>query len=164
MTTHERAPAAPPAAGARASGPSARGSSTLRRVLAVLFPAGLLYLLFFVEVPLCPVKRLFGVPCPGCGLTRATGSLLSLDFRAMWELHPLAPVAAPLVAWVLLRATLVNLGVWRSDQYDALKRVPNAVWWVFVVALVGLWIARLALGTHPDPIAPETGWLSRWFT
>ena len=32
------------------------------------------------SVPLCPVKRIFGVSCPGCGLTRGFIEILHLRF------------------------------------------------------------------------------------
>ena len=38
---------------------------------------------------LCLYKRFFGIPCPGCGLTRAFQSLLSGDLRKAFYYHPL---------------------------------------------------------------------------
>ena len=37
----------------------------------------------------CPAKKLFGIDCPGCGLTRACLSALRLDFASAFEYHPL---------------------------------------------------------------------------
>lgn len=37
----------------------------------------------------CPFYRVFGFPCPGCGMTRAVLSLLQLDFAAAWQFHPM---------------------------------------------------------------------------
>ena len=37
----------------------------------------------------CLSKLLFGVPCPGCGLTRANLAALRFDFAAAFEMHPL---------------------------------------------------------------------------
>ena len=36
----------------------------------------------------CPLKRLMGFPCPGCGMTHAFMSLIQLDFRAAWTYNP----------------------------------------------------------------------------
>ena len=40
-------------------------------------------------VPLCSVKSLFSLPCPGCGLTRSVSSMLHGDFLKSWSYHPL---------------------------------------------------------------------------
>ena len=37
----------------------------------------------------CFFRSTIGVPCPGCGLTRAYFALLSLDFKAAFAYHPL---------------------------------------------------------------------------
>lgn len=37
----------------------------------------------------CPFKWITGISCPGCGMTRAFFSLISGDFIAAWNFHPL---------------------------------------------------------------------------
>jgi hypothetical protein len=37
----------------------------------------------------CIIKRTIGIPCPGCGMTRAAVYLLSFDFKNAFFFHPL---------------------------------------------------------------------------
>ncbi len=46
----------------------------------------------------CPMKILTGLPCPGCGMTRAVFLMLIGHFAESFAMHPLA------LAWILLAA------------------------------------------------------------
>lgn len=129
-------------------------------------PVAVLVILFVVDFPLCPMRHVLGVPCPGCGLTRATECLVTGQFHEALAFHPLVPIVLPVVAWMVVRMTLVSAGVLRSGSFDPLDRVPTVGWGVFVAVLLGVWIARLAgaLGGHPDPIDPSSGLLGQLFS
>ncbi len=49
--------------------------------------------LLLTERYVCPINALFGIPCAGCGMTRACKALLRLDLRSAVEYHCLFPVA-----------------------------------------------------------------------
>ncbi len=138
------------------------GSRT-QRVLFALLPIAFLLSLLVFDIPICPTKRLLGLPCPGCGLTRATGAMIHLDLVTMWAMHPLAPIITPLVGWMLGRNVLVSLGLLARDSFDPIQKVPRFVWVLLVVALLGVWFARLAgfMGGHPDGFDYTTGWIFR---
>ncbi len=55
----------------------------------------------------CPIKRIFAVPCPGCGMTRACLSLLKLDFAAALHWHPLCFLVPPLGLLYIFKDTRV---------------------------------------------------------
>ena len=43
---------------------------------------------------LCPMVMVTGLPCPGCGLTRAGFALLRLDLAGAYRIHPfIYPIA-----------------------------------------------------------------------
>ena len=138
------------------------GASALR-VLGAVLPWGILSIFFFVDFPLCPMRHMLGIPCPGCGLTRATESLVVGEIAAALAFHPLVWLILPMVAWMVLRLTLVSAGVLRRDSFDPLNKLPTWFWVGFVTLMLGVWIARMAggLGGHPDPVDPSQGWLGR---
>ena len=41
-----------------------------------------------VPIAICPSKLLYGIPCPGCGVTRATISFLEWHFSKALALNP----------------------------------------------------------------------------
>lgn len=48
-----------------------------------------LILILYITGIGCPIRFLFGVCCPGCGLTRAYVSLLHMDLYSAFMYHPL---------------------------------------------------------------------------
>jgi hypothetical protein len=91
----------------------------------------------------CFSRRFLGIPCPGCGLTRAFAHLAKGEWTAALAAHPLAPVLAAeaVVAWLLwgigLRRPLL-----RQDWI-----APVAVGHLAV--LCALWLGRLSTGSLP---------------
>lgn len=141
-----------------------RTGSLVRRVLS-LGGGGTLLLLFVVALalgaPFCPSAGFLGVPCPGCGLTRATLSLLSGDLRGALALHPLVLVVTPAVAALLGYAAYRLLA--RGAARRASKRVSSMLTTsacVLVVALIAVWLARFA-GSFggPVPVTTYAEWL-----
>ena len=57
--------------------------ATLFLVMGVLLPSD------GAGVVLCMFKRVFSLPCPGCGLTRSVSSILHGDLLKSWGYHPL---------------------------------------------------------------------------
>lgn len=51
---------------------------------------------------ICGMERIFGLPCPGCGMTRSVASLLQGHFAEALQYHPFGlPAAALLVLFGL---------------------------------------------------------------
>lgn len=94
---------------------------------------------------ICPIALCTGTACPGCGMTRAASRLIRGDVGAALSFHPLIPLVALLSiagwAWfVLVRAGKV-------EPPD--RGLVNGVLVVTAIALVVVWIVRLATGTLP---------------
>ncbi|MGF1465831.1 MAG: DUF2752 domain-containing protein [Sandaracinaceae bacterium] len=116
-------------------------------------PLAILAVIATLDVPVCPTRVVWGIPCPGCGLSRATWAALMLDGRALLHYHPLAPILTPLVLFAFAKPVLRKAGVWRGPL-AALPRLPTWLWWALAAAMVGLWALRLFgfLGGHPDEV------------
>jgi hypothetical protein len=110
-------------------------------------------------VTLCPTAGLLGIPCPGCGLGRATLAALGGNFAEAMSYHPLFFVVSPI--YLLL---LASLG-WQfvSGSAPRWPRLPDRLVLVGTVglgiALVVVWVIRLlgALG-GPVPVHPWFLW------
>ncbi len=64
-----------------------------------LFAALMLVLVYF-EIPFCPLKLIFKINCPFCGMTRAHLAAIQLDFGRAFSMHPLFPLGIPYL-WLL---------------------------------------------------------------
>lgn len=60
--------------------------------------------------PLCPLHAATGLPCPGCGTTRAVEAIFAGDWGAALLLNPLACAAFVAVVIFDLYAAIVLLG------------------------------------------------------
>jgi hypothetical protein len=74
--------------------------------LAIVGAGALLVGLHLAGLPgwACPFKSLTGIPCPGCGLTTATGELLHGQFLASLNSHAFAGIF--LVAYLVMAVVL----------------------------------------------------------
>jgi len=63
-----------------------------RRWAVLLATGGLFAALLLFDLPECPLHRLTGLYCAGCGGTRAIHALLHGDVAACFRLNPLLPL------------------------------------------------------------------------
>lgn len=76
---------------------------------AVLLAAGVLFAaLLLVGLPECPLYRLTGLYCAGCGGTRAIRALLHGDVAACFRQNPLLPLLAAAAVLFCFRPRLLR--------------------------------------------------------
>jgi uncharacterized protein DUF2752 len=134
----------------------------IRRSLVVAAFAGIFAGIVALRLPFCPLASVLGVPCPGCGLTRATLAMAHGDLSHALELHPLVFVLAPLFVWAMASAALSYIRGPRGPRPARLwltSRAVTALASVLMLATLGVWGARF-LGYFGGPVQVET--LSDW--
>lgn len=80
----------------------------------------------------CTFKRLTGVPCPGCGITRALVCLLKFDFVGAWNYNPMIYVH---LLFVLLLVTLRKR-----------TRLMKALVYTDLAIAILVWLIRIVSG------------------
>jgi hypothetical protein len=112
--------------------------------------AGLFFLHFWVPAPgtqnsICLWRRLTGIPCPGCGMTRALAHLAKGEWAAAAGDHLLAyPLAVELLlVWLIWAVFLAR----RRPVEMPVGLDRWALGHLFV--LTAFWLGRAATGTLP---------------
>ena len=136
------------------SGGSAGGlKAYLRRhrpALLCLIAVALLCLLRFALNLPCPIQYLSGLSCPGCGMTRALWSLLTLDLPSALHYHPLS-VALPIAVPLLI--------IFKVKGY---RRAQTLLLSLCVALLIGVYLWRLIAGGGDVVVcAPREGLIGR---
>jgi uncharacterized protein DUF2752 len=95
---------------------------------------------------ICAFRRLTGIPCPGCGLTRAMAALARGELLLALHFHPFAPLILGEAAalWAAIGAAVVR----RRPFTLPPRLLQQLVIWQ-AAALLALWLGRLATGTLP---------------
>lgn len=101
-------------------------------VLSALAPLG-----YLEAIPLCHIKLMIGINCPGCGLTRAFFYLFHGSIREAISMNALAPV---LVLWFSIYALEHGLALkngkrplWHSPEGNRL------IGRLFLLLFIGQW-------------------------
>ncbi len=98
----------------------------------------------------CLSRRFLGLPCPGCGLTRAFAHLAKGEWSSAMNDHPLAPVLAveAVAVWIAWGVLILRRSDFRQYWEGWEGWIARAAV-VHIAALCVIWIGRLATGTLP---------------
>jgi len=106
-------------------------------------------LLFFYK---CPFHYLFGIPCPGCGMTRALFSVLLLRFGQALYYHPGIFLIIP------------GFLLWCADYFKLLplkKNTKKVLLTLGIAALILIYFIRLFTGSDIVQIDLKSGLIYR---
>ena len=93
----------------------------------------------------CAFFRVTGLPCPGCGLTRACMLLLKGDVQASIKFHAFAPLfvlfIATLIVCMLLPRTVTERFITKAEKLER----QSGITIIILGGLILYWLARLLL-------------------
>lgn len=78
----------------------------------------------------CPIRKFTGIPCPGCGMTRAHVAMLHLDVGEAFYYHPLFWSAIPIVFYY-------------GFKKGPFKKMDGVLIGIAAVLFLGVYIARV---------------------
>lgn len=98
---------------------------------------GIIIFLYFIYRKIgCPLRFLFGICCPGCGMTRAIIAIINLKFKEAFVYHPMV-FSLPLL---LLIDCFLKKGI-------ITKRIFNIIFILWLLLLISVYFARLFSGS-----------------
>ncbi len=119
-----------------------------RRIVLILVGAAVIHVwLTALGLPgwRCPIKALLGIPCPGCGLSRAMALLIRGEWQSAMLTHAFAPVF--LAGFVLMAVvSLIPDHIHRAvvSRIAVLERVTGFVGFV-LIGMIIYWLIRLTV-------------------
>ena len=132
-------------------------AGTVRRALIVLAIIAALTAAVSQRWTLCATAGIFGIPCPGCGLTRATLAALQGDWATAWHLYPLFPLVAPIYIYLVVTLGFRFVAGARAKPVSKrTDRVVSILAGVAIVLVILVWASRF-LGAFGGPV-PVTTW------
>jgi len=92
-----------------------------------------------VKLPDCVVKRITGIPCPSCGMTRAVYAITRMQLVKSFLYHP-APILTSILLLAVWINSLVNVFIRKMD-----RRFPYMLLWYYLIlsAVVVFWLFQL---------------------
>ena len=117
-----------------------------RRLSSIICGAAVLQLLLtLIGAPgwTCPVFHFFGIPCPGCGLTRATVFMFRGNWKEAITMHAFAPLFLVALTVIAFATVGSRPGIDRMiAKTEALER-HTGITLILLGGLILYWLARL---------------------
>lgn len=115
---------------------------------AMVGGGGVYFLLSWLglEIFPCAFKKVTGLPCPGCGMTRSCLAMVRGEWGEMWHWHPFGPLFA--LFWVVVGGGLLMPSGLRGRYADRVAWVERKTRWaVWVLAGLSIYSLTRWIGT-----------------
>lgn len=93
---------------------------------------------------ICLAQYLFGLPCPGCGITHSLVASSRLDLRVAWADNPVGPFLA---AYLCFQVPARTLAIWWARSERAVVVSSSVASRALVAGLLIVWLYRLLHGS-----------------
>jgi len=101
---------------------------------------------------MCSLQKNTGIPCPGCGMTRAVSSTLHGKLKWSMGFHPMGPLtAAGLVAVGLIGILPRRLRSRMVDPLAPYDKIIGIILAAYFVALIGYGFYRIGMVANGNP-------------
>lgn len=106
-------------------------SKRLSKIIIFLFLFFILILIVLKQYQ-CPIKFVFGLSCPTCGITRAILSALQLDFTKAFYYHMFWPiVVVGLIAYTLYKLKILKVNRNQMIMILCIICIANLVYYFY---------------------------------
>lgn len=94
---------------------------------------------------LCPLRHVLGIPCPGCGLSRATLALCRGDWATAFEFHAFAPlIVITLLAIITISLLPEQKRLWIIRYIRHIEH-RSRVSVIVLILMMAYWLVRLTI-------------------
>lgn len=83
----------------------------------------------------CPIKKLTGLYCPGCGITRMLFAILQLDFYQAFRYNPLLFICLPFFIFFIIESLI-------SKKEPLYNKIPTKIWIIIIIVFIIYGILR----------------------
>lgn len=109
--------------------------SSKKQAIKTLGAAVLIVLCFLIIGWLCPIQQIFGIPCPGCGMTTALYYFVQGRFQEAYFFNP---------AFYLLLLFCLYSGIgWLMNHNFLYSKGWQLSFWLFMIIWFGIWLYRM---------------------
>lgn len=95
-------------------------------------------ILYFMDLLFCPIHKLTGLYCPGCGITRMIISIFKLEFYEAFRYNPYVFIIFPfLVIYELFYIIKLITG-----KETFIHKIPKIIWYILLILAILFGILR----------------------
>jgi hypothetical protein len=87
----------------------------------------------------CLFQRIFGIPCPGCGITRSFIALSELNIASSWHYNP---VGIFIILFILIQIPMRVYAMIFINKGESISSLSKILSNLIVLSLLIVWIIR----------------------